>query len=78
MKLQILMTRSGRHLEHAVSQPLKSGMWCLGAFSKVFLSGIIANGLVKMFDQFPCISPKSEKPLKSFFENSSSCRVLKE
>ena len=59
LKPQILMTRSGCHLENAMPQSHKSGMEYLGALSKVFLSRIIVNYLVKVFDQFPYISPKS-------------------
>lgn len=71
LKPQILMTRSGCHLENAMPQSHKSGMEYLGALSKVFLSRIIVNYLVKMFDQFPYISPKSMRnPTESIFENS--------
>lgn len=67
------------HLENAVPESHKSEVECLGALSKVFLSRIIVHDLVKMFDQFPCISPKSMRnPTESVFENPSSYRALRE
>ena len=71
LKPQILMTRYGCHLENAMPESHKSGMECLGALSKVFLSRIIVNDLLKMFDQCPYISPESMRnPAESIFENS--------
>lgn len=71
LKPQIFMTRSGCHLENAMPKSHKSGMEYLGALSKVFLSRIIVNDLIKMFDQFPYTSPKSMRnPTESIFENS--------
>ena len=59
LKQQILMTRLVCHLENAVPESHRSEVECLGVLSKVFLSRIIVNDLVKMFDQFPCMESGS-------------------